>query len=173
MNKAYVSVIGSSSNVSEEVYEKAVKIGKLLAKNGVIVITGGRTGVMEAVCKGVKEGGGVTVGILPGFTRDEANKYVDIAIPTGLGYARNALNVLAGDVVIAIAGGPGTLSEIGLALAYEKPVIVLKGSGGVSDLLADAKIRGYVIEVAETPEEAVEKAMKNIRKERLGNYATT
>ncbi|MCS7386596.1 MAG: TIGR00725 family protein [archaeon GB-1867-005] len=163
MKKAYVTVIGSSSKISEEVYEKAVKVGKLLAKNGVIVITGGRTGVMEAVCKGVKDEGGITVGILPGFTRDEANKYVDIAIPTGLGYARNALNVLAGDVVIAIAGGPGTLSEIGLALAYEKPVIILKGTGGFSDLLAEAEIGKYNIEVAETPEEAVEKAMKIIR----------
>ncbi len=161
MKKIYITVIGSSNYVPKEVYEKAVEVGRLLAKHGAIIITGGRTGIMEAVCKGAKEAGGLTIGILPGLTRDEANEYVDIAIPTGIGYARNAVNVIAGDAIIAISGGPGTLSEIGLALAYNKPVVVLAGTGGASDLIArEGRIREYKVEIAKTPEEAVEKALK-------------
>ncbi len=159
--KIYITVIGSSNNISREVYERAVEVGRLLAENDAIIVTGGRTGVMEAVCKGAKEAGGVTIGILPGLTRDEANKYVDIAIPTGMGFARNAINVVAGDAVIVIAGGPGTLSEVGLALAYGKPVIVLAGTGGVADMIAQkGKVGLHKVEVAITPKEAVQKAIK-------------
>lgn len=156
----YVTVIGSSGQIDEKIYNSAEKLGELLAKNDFIVITGGRSGVMEAVCKGAKKAGGLTIGILPGFTREDANPYVDISIPTGLGYARNAINVLAGDVVVAISGGPGTLSEIGLALAYNKPLIILKGCGGVSELISKEGIKGYNIEIANTPEEVLEKIRK-------------
>jgi uncharacterized protein (TIGR00725 family) len=81
---------------------------------------------MEAVCRGAKEAGGTTVGILAGANRSDANRYVDVAIPTGLGQARNAIVVRTGDALIAIGGGYGTLSEIALALRREKPVVGLR-----------------------------------------------
>ena len=120
-NSMYISVVGGE-HCSKEIYEMAVEVGKRIAKMGAILITGGRGGVMEAVCKGAKEKNGIAIGILPSIDRKEANKYLDCAIVTGLGYARNALVVLNGDVVIAIDGQYGTLSEIALALEYGKPV---------------------------------------------------
>jgi uncharacterized protein (TIGR00725 family) len=96
-----------------------------VAGRGAVLVCGGLGGAMEAACRGAKQGGGVTVGILPGTDRSDANHYVDFALPTGLGEARNALVVRAADVVIAIGGGYGTLSEIALALKAGKRVIGL------------------------------------------------
>jgi uncharacterized protein (TIGR00725 family) len=90
-----------------------------------VVVCGGLGGVMEAACRGAKEGGGLTVGILPGTERAAANRFVDVAIPTGLGEARNALVVRAADALVAIGGGYGTLSEIALALKAGKRVVGL------------------------------------------------
>ena len=90
-----------------------------------MVVCGGLGGVMEAACRGAKEGGGVTVGILPGTERAAANAFVDVAIPSGLGEARNALVVRAADALIAVGGGYGTLSEIALALKAGKRVVGL------------------------------------------------
>ena len=121
----YVSVIGGGE-CDEETYKIAVEVGRRIARMDAILITGGLHGVMEAVCKGAKEEGGVTIGIIPGERKEEANDYLDYVIATGLGQARNALVVLNGDIVIAINGGYGTLSEIGLALKYGKKVYGLK-----------------------------------------------
>lgn len=156
MYRLYVTVIGSSGRIPPKVYEAAYQVGFLLAKSGAVLVTGGKDGVMEAACRGAKDAGGLTVGLLPEKTRALANPYVDIAIPTGLGYYRNVLNILAGDGAIAIGGGPGTLSEIGLALAYGRPVVVLKTAGGVSELLAGRTVGDVKIASASTPEEAVE-----------------
>jgi hypothetical protein len=101
----------------------AEEVGRLLAARGVVVVCGGLGGVMEAACRGAKSAGGTTVGILPGMDRGEANPWVEVAVPTGLGEARNALVVRAADVVIAVAGEFGTLSEIALALKTGKPVV--------------------------------------------------
>jgi uncharacterized protein (TIGR00725 family) len=90
-----------------------------------VLVCGGRGGAMEAACRGAKEADGLTVGILPGSDRSEANPFVDVVVPTGLGEARNALVVGAADVVIAIGGGYGTLSEIALALKAGKRVVGL------------------------------------------------
>ncbi len=163
-HRVYVTVIGSSAPISEGVRRIAERVGELLAERGAVVVTGGRGGVMEAVCRGARRAGGLTVGILPGVDRSEANEYVDVAIPTGMLHARNAINVLAGDAVIAIGGGPGTLSEIGLALAYGKPVVAIRGTGGVADLLAEKEVGGERVLAAATPEEAVEKALEEARK---------
>ncbi len=116
-----VSVIGGST-VSESVYEQAREVGQLLADRGHEVVCGGRGGVMEAVCRGARENDGQTIAILPGSNRQSANEYVETAIATGMGNARNALVVLNGDAAIAIDGHTGTLSEIGLALDYGRPV---------------------------------------------------
>jgi len=116
-----VSVIGGSS-VGDEAYDRARTVGRLLGERGHDVVCGGRGGVMEAVCRGARETGGHTIAILPGRRRDVANEYVETAIATDMGNARNALVVLNGDAAIAIDGGPGTLSELGLALDYGRPV---------------------------------------------------
>jgi uncharacterized protein (TIGR00725 family) len=97
-------------------------VGRELAERGAVVVCGGLGGVMEAACRGAKAAGGQTVGILPGSDRVAANPFVDVAIPTGLGEARNALVVRAADALIAVGGGYGTLSEIALALKAGKRV---------------------------------------------------
>ncbi|HEC76504.1 MAG TPA: TIGR00725 family protein [Thermoplasmatales archaeon] len=117
----YVSVIGGEQ-CSKEIYELAMEVGRRIAEMKAILITGGRGGVMEAVCRGAKEKNGITIGILPSNDRKEGNKFLDYAIVTGIGYARNILVVLNGDIVIAIDGHYGTLSEISFALEYGKPV---------------------------------------------------
>jgi uncharacterized protein (TIGR00725 family) len=103
----------------------AAEVGRLVAERGAVLVCGGLGGAMEAACRGAKEAGGMTVGILPGPDRAAANPYVDIALPTGLGEARNALVVRAADAVIAVGGGYGTLSEIAFALKAGKRVIGL------------------------------------------------
>ena len=101
----------------------AEEVGKLLADAGAIVVTGGRSGVMEAASKGAHEAGGMTLGILPGADRREANPWVAVAVPTGMGEARNALVARAADAIVAIGGEWGTLSEIALACKAGKPVV--------------------------------------------------
>ncbi|MCK4809897.1 MAG: TIGR00725 family protein [Candidatus Omnitrophica bacterium] len=117
-----VAVIGGFK-CSRKFYKCAYELGRLIAQKGWILVCGGRTGVMEAACKGAKEKGGLTVGILPSVSGEDANAYVDIKIPTGLGYARNILVVRAVDIVIAVDGKYGTLSEIAFAFNENKPVI--------------------------------------------------
>ena len=101
----------------------AERAGRALAAAGAVVVTGGLTGVMEAACRGAREAGGTTLGILPGFDRADANPHVDVAVTTGMGEARNALVVRAADALIAVGGGYGTLSEIALALKGGKRVV--------------------------------------------------
>ncbi len=118
-------VIGAGK-AERELLKMAEEVGKLLAKEGVIIITGGLGGVMEAASRGAFLEGGITVGILPTVRKDDANPYVKIPIPTGMDEMRNALVVRASDVLIAIGGEYGTLSEIALALKTGKKVIGLK-----------------------------------------------
>jgi uncharacterized protein (TIGR00725 family) len=124
VNGPYVAVVGASQAAAPAL-EAAEEVGERLAQAGAIVICGGRGGVMEAVCRGAKRGGGTTVGILPGERRDEANPWVDLAIATGLGEARNAIVARCADGLVAIGGEFGTLSEIALGLRAGKPVVGL------------------------------------------------
>src|SRR3954452_2780537 len=107
----YVAVVGPGEAAPEEI-ATAEEVGRLLAERGALVVCGGLGGVMEAACRGAKEGGGATLGILPGLDRSHANPYVDVAVPTGLGEARNAFVVRAADALVAVGGEYGTLSEI-------------------------------------------------------------
>ena len=116
-----VSVIGAGAS-SESAKRTAREVGRLLAERGHTVVCGGLGGVMRAACRGASEADGHTIGILPGEDRDAANEYVDTAIATGLGHARNALVVMNGDAVIAVDGSGGTLSEIGFAAVYDRPI---------------------------------------------------
>jgi uncharacterized protein (TIGR00725 family) len=118
-----IAVVGGGV-CSPEVGEMAGRLGRLLAEKGHILICGGLGGVMEAVCRGAREAGGVTLGILPGEKRD-ANPYVSIAVATGMGHARNVIIIKSSDAVIALPGEHGTLSEIALALKMNRPVISL------------------------------------------------
>lgn len=117
----YVAIIGASAPRPEDL-EHAHAAGLRLAQLGVIVVTGGRGGVMEAACHGAKEGGGMTVGILPGFDRSDANAFVDVSLPTGLGEMRNGLVARAAEAVVAIGGAWGTLAEIAFARGAGTPV---------------------------------------------------
>ena len=130
----YVAVVGPGEAREEEV-AAAERVGEGLARGGAVVVCGGLGGVMEAACRGAKRAGGTTVGILPGLDRASANPFVDVAIPTGLGEARNALVVRAADILIAVGGAYGTLSEIALALKTGKPVLGL-GSWAIDGVVA-------------------------------------
>lgn len=120
-----ISVIGGH-RASGEILREAEKVGAGLAERGLVVVCGGLDGVMEAVCRGAKAAGGKTVGILPGGHPKAANPFVDIAIPTGIGLARNSIVAGAGAVVIALDGSYGTLTEIGYALNLGKRVIGIR-----------------------------------------------
>ena len=117
-----IGVIGGRS-CDKKTAQIAEKIGTEIAKRNHVLICGGMGGVMEAACRGAKKSGGITVGVLPGKIKDDANKYVDIPILTAMSHARNAIIVRTADMVIAIGGKYGTLSEIGLAKAIDKKVI--------------------------------------------------
>ncbi|MFC1704412.1 TIGR00725 family protein, partial [Candidatus Omnitrophota bacterium] len=108
---------------TKAVEQVAHRIGEFIAKVEANLVCGGLGGVMEAVSKGTKQAGGTTIGILPGKDKKTANPYIDIAIATGMGHARNTLVVQAADIIIALPGEYGTLSEIANAMIYKKPVI--------------------------------------------------
>jgi uncharacterized protein (TIGR00725 family) len=148
--KAYVAVVGSGE-ASGEPYEKAREVGRLIAERGGTVVCGGRTGVMEAAARGATEAGGTAIGILPDEDRERANEYLSYSIATGTGHARNLAVICSGEVVIAVGGEYGTLSEIGLALKVGRPVVALRSW----DL-------GEHVTVASSPQEAVEAAFGSL-----------
>ena len=141
-----IGVIGAGS-CSDEQAALAGKVGELVAARGAALVCGGLGGVMQAAARGAAARGGLTIGILPGSRRDEANPDIAVPIVTDLGHARNALIVHTAQAIIAVAGEYGTLSEIAIALKLGKRVVTL---GGWTD------IRGVI--TAHSPEEAVEKA---------------
>jgi uncharacterized protein (TIGR00725 family) len=124
-HRPYVAVVGPGEATAEEA-RAAEAIGRGLADGGAIVVCGGLGGVMASACHGACAAAGVTVGLLPGTDRADANEWVQIALPTGLGELRNGLIIRAADAVIAVGGAYGTLSEIALALRAGVPVIGLK-----------------------------------------------
>jgi hypothetical protein len=143
-----VSVIGGST-VTDSDAETAEAVGRRLAERGHTVVCGGLGGVMEAACRGASKAGGHTIGILPSDEPGDANPHVDEPIATGLGHARNALVVMNGAAVIAIDGGSGTLSELGLAGVYNRPTAGL-GTHEVAHVeeVADAAAAVRYVETA-------------------------
>ncbi|HDN83754.1 MAG TPA: TIGR00725 family protein [Candidatus Altiarchaeales archaeon] len=135
--KILIGVIGADIELDDDLKAICEEIGKGIASRGWVVVCGGKGGVMKHVCKAAKEANGLTIGILPSLSKEEANEYVDIAIPTGFGVARNVLVVSSADVVIAINGRIGTLSEIALALNYGKDVILVEDSKGIAKEIYD------------------------------------
>jgi len=172
MARPYViAVIGKSAKDPEdppsaEALRAAELVGANIAGAGAILITGGLSGVMEAASRGAKRANGLVIGMLPGFKKDDANRYVDVALTTGMGWMRNTLVVRAADAVIMISGGIGTLNE--LTIAYQdKPTVVLEGTGGWSDRIREIaygcthldESGSATLHFAATPEEAVDRAI--------------
>ncbi len=143
----YVAVVGPGDAAPGQV-EHAAEVGRRLARGGAVVVTGGLGGVMEAAARGAASAGGLSLGILPGADRSEANDHVTVVIATGLGELRNGVLVRACDSVIAVGGGHGTLSEIALALKTGVPVVGL-GSWDIAGMQA-----------ASSPAQAVSRALE-------------
>ncbi len=143
----YVAVVGGSQP-SETQARAAEAVGEQLARAGAVLINGGGGGVMAAASRGAQRAGGLVIGILPGEDRGEANEFVSVALATGLGELRNGLIVRAADVVLAVGGAYGTLSEVALALATGVPVVGLD-SWGIEGVLATG-----------SPETAVARALE-------------
>ena len=143
-----VGVIGSGT-CSDAAREMAYEIGRGIAEAGYPLVCGGLGGVMEGACQGAFEAGGLTIGILPGDDDEAANPYVMIPIVTGIGFARNALVVKSSRALIAIEGGPGTLSEIAFALQFGVPVVSLHSFDVSPELIQ-----------VQTPEDALARALE-------------
>ena len=158
MPEKVIAVFGAGNiGEGEREWQAALAIGKGLARKGFIVLTGGLGGVMTAASKGAKEAEGTTIGILPGTRKTSpANSFVDIAIYTGMGEARNAVNVKSCDAAIAIGGEYGTLSEIGLALKGNCPIILLNSW----NIIPHGEAKQPEWHIASTPEEAVAMAVR-------------
>lgn len=172
-----IAVIGRASHgphdpVPEAALSAAHEVGKLIARAGAALVCGGATGVMEASCRGAREEGGLTIGILAGTERNSANPYVDVALPTGLGTARNLIYPRACDATIMIGGGAGTLNELTIAYQGGRSVVVVEGTGGWADRIKASLFEGRFLDerrVAEislvsTPKEAVEVAVSIARR---------
>jgi uncharacterized protein (TIGR00725 family) len=154
---SYVAVCGPDP-CTREVADQAEIVGRLLARAGAVVVSGGHGGVMGAASKGAVQEGGTVIGILPGSYRAEGNPHLTVSIPTGMGEMRNALIVRSADALIAVAGEFGTLSEIALALKVGVPVVGL----GTWELAKSGQRIHAFAEVA-SPEEAVQQALRLAR----------
>ncbi len=152
--KITISVIGGH-DIAPKVEQLAHNIGKIVAKVGAILVCGGLEGVMEAAAKGCQQAGGTTIGLLPGTSKADANQYIEIALPTSIGYARNAMVACSADIIIALPGSHGTSCEISYGLVYKRPVIDLggwnrKGMIKVKNLKqAEAKIKELIQQIRE------------------------
>jgi uncharacterized protein (TIGR00725 family) len=142
-----VAVIGSGA----EHEAPAEEVGRLLAERGCTVVTGGLGEVMAAAARGAKSAGGTTIGILPGERREDANRWIDHVVVTGIGHARNLAVVASGDAVIAVGGSWGTLAEIGFASRLGRPVVILEPGWAVEGVAR-----------ASTPADAVERVLRGL-----------
>jgi uncharacterized protein (TIGR00725 family) len=146
--KIQIGVIGAGLCTEKQAYA-AFRVGREIALQNAVLVCGGLGGVMEAACRGAKDAGGITVGLLPTSRKDDANPYVDIIIVTNMGHARNSIVAHSSDVLIAVGGEYGTLSEIALGLKIGKPVVTLENRWDIKDVIT---VHG--------PENAVDTAFK-------------
>jgi uncharacterized protein (TIGR00725 family) len=150
----YLAVVGAGS-ASPEICELAEAVGKEAALRGWIVLTGGLGGVMKAAAKGAREAGGMTLGILPGGDRSQANPYIHMAVATNMHHGRNAIIAQTADALIAVDGEYGTLSEVALGLKLGKPVVGLMTQWNVPGLL-----------MARDPKEAIDRVAELVESKR-------
>ncbi|MCG8404888.1 MAG: TIGR00725 family protein [Phycisphaerales bacterium] len=155
LRKPQVAIIGSSE-ADANLLKLAEQAGAIVGKLGAALVTGGRDGIMAAASKACAETGGTVIAVTPNTGMDEVNRYAHYVIPTGLGWARNVITGIAGDVILVIGGAAGTLSEIAFAWMYDRPVIALGHSGGWAEKIAgqaiDHRREDVVIECKTMPE---------------------
>jgi uncharacterized protein (TIGR00725 family) len=142
-----IAVIGAS-DAPDDICAMAREVGREIASRGAVLISGGRGGVMSAAADGARHAGGHTIGVLPDYDRASANEFIELVVATGMGEARNAIIIASSDAVIALAGGGGTLAEIGFAIKMRRPIVALKSWTEIDGL-----------ERVATPREAVELAI--------------
>jgi uncharacterized protein (TIGR00725 family) len=171
VRRVQIAVIGYNKDRCTEVARKAAyEAGKEIALAGAVLVCGGLGGVMESACKGAKESGGTTVGIIPQEEFSYANEFCDIVLCTGIGYARDFIVASSADGIIAVGGGVGTLIEMGVGYMTKKTIVTIAGSGGVADMYGgkflDERNRVPII-IAEDAKAAVQVIM-NVSKSRTG-----
>ena len=138
VKRLQILVIGHNDNGCTPEHEKiAYNVGLEIAKSNCVLITGGLGGVMRAACHGSHDANGLAIGIIPQNDPSFANEYCDVVIPTGIGLTRDFLNALSADGIIIVGGGSGTLSEICAAYMYKKPMVAIRGTGGVAEKYVD------------------------------------
>ena len=153
-NKKVIISVNGGHDRDLKVEQLAHDIGKIIAKMDAVLVCGGLEGVMEAAARGCQQAGGTTIGLLPGTNKADANQYIEIALPTSIGYARNAMVACCADIIVALAGSHGTSCEISYGLVYKKPVIDLggwnrKGMIKVKNLKeAETEIRKLIREIS-------------------------
>ncbi len=154
-----ILVIGHNDSGCNAGHEKAAyETGREIARSGHVLVSGGLGGVMRASCRGAREAGGLTVGIIPQAEHSFANEFCDIVIPSGMGLARDFLNALCADGIIVIGGGSGTLSEICAAYMHKRPMVAIRNTGGMAEQYADRFVdhrQNVRIIGADSPAEAV------------------
>lgn len=164
MRKFQIAVIGyNGDRCTEEARKVAYETGREVAKAGAVLVCGGLGGVMEAACKGAKEAGGTTVGIIPQDDFSHANKYCDIVICSTIGFARDFIVASSADGIIAVGGGVGTLTELSIGYMMKKPMAALAGSGGIADSYGGKYLderKRVQVHVAKDPADAVRIVMK-------------
>ena len=158
--KIYISVIGASAaDTTTEILQLAEEVGKRVAQAGCILVNGGLGSTMRYAAKGAYQAGGTTIGILQGTDRNDANEYIQYAIPTALGHIRNSIVINAADAVIVLPGSWGTLSELAFAKIWEKPVVALKDWDQIIRQ-DEVPMRFKDIPIADNPDQAVKMAVE-------------
>jgi uncharacterized protein (TIGR00725 family) len=164
--RVQISVVGFDADAcTEDARKAAYRVGRAIAKEGGIVVCGGRGGVMEAASKGARDAGGHSMCIIPSADSNEANRYCEFVVATGLGKARNFVIAYSGDAMVVVGGGAGTLTEAAAAYEVAKPIVAVKGTGGVADEWAGRYLddrRTRMILGGSSPEDAVKKLMREL-----------
>lgn len=172
MAKKIIALVGDADEKeSQGILKTAEAVGEEIGKSGEILICGGMGGVMRAAAKGAKKHNGTTIGVLPFDTKKEANEYIDIVIPTGMGWGmKDSITIRTADAIIAIGGGCGTLSEILLAYMHKKPIVLIRDTGGWSGKISNPlDHRKFVeLETVENAAQAVKRAIEKIRENENG-----
>src|SRR4051812_49699393 len=163
-----IGVIGDGQPGSDR-ERTAAEVGAALARAGVHLVCGGLGGCMAGASRGYKQanGPGICLGLLPGTSREDANPWVDLAIPTGVNSAQGALVAMAVDGAIVVGGGGGTLSEVGLLLRDGKPVVALDGTGGAAELVGGQRLGKAKVRLARDPADAVRMILAALRETRV------
>jgi len=163
--KKLIAVCGSNEVSSTRIRDVAEKVGIEIARKNGILVCGGLGGVMECASRGAKKYHGITVGVLPDENINAANEFIDICMPTSLGKLRNFFVVNIADAVIGVSGSWGTLSELSMALNLQKPVIVIRNTGGIVDWLVNTPIDSQANKflIANNPSDAVRLAFSLIK----------